>query len=34
MHYEKTRIRNRPIEKGINEAQTNRVNFNNHENNG
>ena len=30
MHYEKARIRNRPIEKGTGEAQTNRANFNNH----
>ena len=29
MHHEKTRIRNRPIEKGTGEAQDNRVNFNN-----
>ena len=34
MHYEKTRIRNRAIEKGTGETQTDRVNFNNHKNNG
>ena len=28
MHYEDTRIRNRAIEKGIRETQTDRVNFN------
>ena len=31
MHYGKTRIRNRAIEKGIRETQTDRVNFNNQE---
>ena len=28
MHHEKARIRNRAIEKGVREAQDNRVNFN------
>ena len=30
MHYEKARIRNRPIEKATREPQDSRVNFNNH----
>jgi hypothetical protein len=31
MHYEKTRVRNRAVEKGIRAVQTDRVNFNNQE---